>query len=294
MIKKVFLSLIIVAMLAFNASATVTVTIDKRTVHGDERVTHGSIAISAETYATGGFALSAASLGLNTVDHLTLTSGAYLYDYVYDYTNGKVKVYLRLGAYSSMHTASTADSFFVLDADAAASERPVVIQPVAPPFARFIGVQGALTTNAYVFARDSSTTLAMFDSVNADEVGLTGNVDGADTVYYDEDGTYRLLYSGGTCGNLGDLYVPYGGHAGKVILVHYSATAGASGVPLYWDHDQSAEDEKFTAVSPTDADGRFAASATYGTLARRVVGGEEYNNGVTLTGVTIYFIAYGR
>ena len=168
------------------------------------------------------------------------------------------------------------------------------MQAIAPPYARLVGVQGALTTEAFVFARDSSTILPMFDTVLVGDVGLNVGVVAADTVYYDEDGTDRLLYSGYVQGNFGDLYVPYGGVTGKLVKIKYLSRADTCAVPLYWDHNQAEKDEKFTAVSPTDADGRFFAGTTYTALPYRISSGTEYKNGASLTGVVIYFVAIGN
>lgn len=297
MIKKVLLSLIIVAMLALNASATITVTIEKRDVYGSQRTVRGYVTLTDETYATGGFALSAASLGLHSVEKIDLVpgTGAYAHDAIYDYTNEKVKVYFRLSGMSATATYSSADTFFVLDADAAANERPIVIDAVAAPIARLVASTGALGSEAFVFARDSSTILSILDTVRAPNVGeLSEAMVGGDTLYFDEDGSYRLYYSGSVLGNLGDLYVPYGGVVCKVFRVAYAANAGALGVPVYFDHNEAEKDQKFTFVSPTDADGSFTGTLTYSYLNRRVLSSEEYTNGGSLASYVLHFIAYGR
>jgi len=297
MIKKVLLSLIIVAMLALNASATVTVTIDKRDTKGSEKVNHGSIAVSSETYATGGFALSAASLGLDKVDHITLTAHTANYEFVYDYTNGKVLAYYRR-VNSSMYTAVSGDSFFVLDDnDAATNGVPVALDPFNVPYGRFVALAGDLGAAGWTYARDSSSVLAMGDTIHQAEIGfLSEAIVGADSIFWDEDGTTdRLYHSGSVSGIVKDIYVPYGGIECRLLKVKYAANAAALGVCLYWDHDETEKDQKFTAVAVGNADGRFAANSTYTAMSTRIVSNvAEFNNGSSLTGVTIYFIAYGR
>jgi len=295
--KKLLLAMVIVVFWAVNSFATATVTISKYDVWGSSRVVIGYITISGEAYATGGISLPASSFGLSHIKHITLHpfgTGTYSrVRYIYDYTNSKLIAIESPNSGTTMFTASQADSFFVLDADNAANERPVVVRATTPPYAILVGVQGALTTNAFVLARDSSTVLPIFDTVLVGDVGLNVGVVGGDTVFYDEDGTDRLLYNGTVQGNKGDLYVSYGSASGRLIKIAYSATARTAGVPLYWDHDQSAADEKFTAVSPTNADGRFFATATYTALPYRITSGAEYKNGATLGNTTVYFVAIG-
>lgn len=84
-----------------------TVSVVKRTVFGDQKVTIADITFDS-SYPTGGEALNLQQLGLNTVNFMQIPSvSGYILEW--DGTNKKIKVRTPLGAHT--HTENTAASY---------------------------------------------------------------------------------------------------------------------------------------------------------------------------------------
>lgn len=281
MIKKLFLAAVIVMFMAVNVYATATVTKTGQTIMGNKRVTWGYITLSS-TYNTGGESVTAANLGLAKVDNVYLLINSGIYSPYYDYTNSKVLLYQPLAA--SNITASAKDSFFVLDDNSAADQELVKVRPVGMFGLLGVGMPD-VGSESFVFARDSSTVLAIVDSAMCEDFG--------DTIYFDEDGAiYRLYHSGSVTGYKTDYYIPYAG-GDRLLRVRYAANSGARGVALYFDHNETEKDQKFTVVSPTNANGRIITENDYVYSASRKSISAQVQSATAISSV-IYFFAVGN
>lgn len=69
-----------------------TVAVTRRVVAGDQNIVVGTLAFDS-SYPTGGESLTAANLGLRTIDLVLLQQSTVGFTYAYDYTNSKVLVY---------------------------------------------------------------------------------------------------------------------------------------------------------------------------------------------------------
>jgi hypothetical protein len=71
-------------------SAITSVTVESRTVFGNKRVTYGYVTVGdgSSTWPSGGLALTAAQLGMSTVECVMFQSKGI--QYFYDYTNTKI------------------------------------------------------------------------------------------------------------------------------------------------------------------------------------------------------------
>ena len=69
-----------------------TVAVTRRNVAGHQNIVTGTIAFDS-SYPTGGESLTAADLGLRTVDLMLFQQSDIGFTFSYDYTNSKVKVY---------------------------------------------------------------------------------------------------------------------------------------------------------------------------------------------------------
>jgi len=243
----------------------------------------GYITISGETYATGGITMAASSFGLSEIHTVMFSDNSALYCPYYDITNGKIVLYQLRN--TNEDAASTQDTFYVLDSDNAADEELVKVRSGGSGFGMFgVGVDG-LGTEGFVFAKDSSTVLAIMDSSFCEDFG--------DTVFYDEDGLlYRLYHNASVTGYKHDYMIPYN-YGRDIIRVRYASNASSLGVPLYFDHDQSEKDEKFTAASPTNANGGFFVVTEYAMLSWDDPVSYEVSDGTSLITTTLRFVAFG-
>lgn len=69
-----------------------TVAVTRRVVAGHQNIVTGTLAFDS-SYPTGGESLTAANLGLRTIDLMLIQPSAVGFLYSYDYTNSKVQVY---------------------------------------------------------------------------------------------------------------------------------------------------------------------------------------------------------
>ena len=282
MIKKLFLAAVIIVFMAVNVYATATVTISGESVMGNKRVRWGYVTLSS-TYNTGGESVTAANLNLVKIDNIMLLANTGIYAPYFDYTNSTILLYQPQTA--GTVTASALDSFFVLDDnDAATNGELVKVRPVGMWGLLGVGLPD-VGTESYVLARDSATYLAIVDSVMCEDFG--------DSIYFDEDGaTYRLYHSGSVTGYLSDYYVPYYG-GDRLLRIRYAAKPGVLGVALYFDHDETEKDQKFTVVSPTNVDGRIITETNYAVLGWRKPVSYQVASGTAISSV-IYFMAIGN
>lgn len=86
-----------------------TVAVTRRNVAGHQNIVTGTIAFDS-SYPTGGESLTAADLGLRTVDLMLFQQSAIGLTYSYDYTNSKVLAYAQ-GALVGAAGTQTLDDF---------------------------------------------------------------------------------------------------------------------------------------------------------------------------------------
>ena len=305
--KKILLGLVILSLFATNAFAATTVTILKRENWGASRITYGYVTISATTYTTGGIALTARSIGLDNVKVFTISdSNTPVYEYQYDYTNGKLKIYFRkTSASAPAASPATTDYFTVVDDNSAATNGKLLAVCTngtgAGPNAYFGYVDGTGVTSAATIAysrfsaADAATTIAPLDTVNC-ALMLRANLVNGDTLFFDDDATNaydRLMYSGTGLGNMGDLYVTFGnGNLLKIAKKTNSQITVAAALPLYFDEDATIN-LKLLSVTDGDANSTFSADPTYTSLPYFNNAALEYTTATAVT-ATVYFIAVGN
>ena len=308
--KKILLGLVIL-MLASNAfAADLAITITKHENWGGSRITYGYITASATTYPSGGFAVSARDLRLSNVNNLTFGSvSSAVYSYAYDYTNGTIQVYYTdNGIGEPAVSPATADKFNVVNtsgADSTTGAAEMVWVSTNSSAHAFFGTMKSktavtLATVDYckVLAADSVTALAVnHDTVTTTSVTCYVELAGADTLYFDADGSVgsRLLYSGSGLGDMGDLFVPFdNGNFIKVRKRTSSQIYQATARPVYFDSDGTELDMKFVSNNSPNANSTFSVDTDYSSLPYfNPILGSEIATG-TPTTVTVYFVAVGN
>jgi hypothetical protein len=210
------------------------------------------------SYPSGGEALTASDFGMSEIYGVSVIGDCEAYQYSYDQTNGKLKVYFQQPL-----------TGVVTDDDSASSNGTAVLAQITDDPGHDWAFLNSTTAN---------NADAMW-SIGGEEIFVDDN----DTpvgvaIYFDEDATdpaRRFL-----CVNAEnkDLFVPLG--KGAFLVIADDDSAAATGVAVYFDDNGASVPARMLFISPTNTDGSFE---TFG----------EVPNGTDLSALAIRACVYG-
>lgn len=255
---------------------TFTLTADGFYPEGTRYVQLGTMAFDS-SYPTGGEAITAANVGLSTIDRLEIENGsASGYRFEWDSTNSNIKVYWDNAAVT--HTINVGDD------DTAATNGVAIyahLDDVVEQGMQIGHLEFVSPTNADgITAVNTGTGVPNLYLQDDDGATNSGTV-----IYLDEDGTSgsRFLF---VSPSDRDLYIPLSD--GSFMKIADDDTAATNGVQVYFDEDGTDGSARMLFVSPTNTDG------TDTTAIEQHWRSGEVANGFDLSGLTgVRFKAIG-
>jgi hypothetical protein len=323
MFKKIVLLGLVIAFVAVDALAgTVTITQKQRSTMGNKRVVTGKVAFTG-AYSSTAFAFSPRTIGLNQIERIIFYPTDYLsarYNacansttaptyvlFATNYTNPYKPAVTPAAAADSLRVKMKA--FTAGDADTSV----VYVTTLGGSTNAFLGIIGAsiapatsVTTDPLVFMGDSISSIPIWgdSAMTYPTVRLRGVLQGADTVFFDYNGTNRttrLYYSGTILGNMGDLYIPVNNPSkpGRFIKIAKSTGAAlyALGVhPLHFVHASVTMDEKLQidVVGTLNSFAGVLVDTTYTSMPAFTPTALTLQTGHSIDALVYGFIAIGK
>ncbi len=258
-------------------------TVDKlsESIWGHRRAVFGDVHFD-NSYASGGEELTAAMMGLCTIEEVLVSSPSRLgYNISHYHSDGKH--YLKV--FSPIPTITPA-SIVVKDLDAAAAIGVAVYLHTKDGRNGWFEFVSPTNTDGNGTLSNGGAGYFVFDSDAAATDGVA--------IYFDEDaaavdGRLMCISPSGQ-----DIYVPVAG-SGQLIRIAHSATANVAGVNVYFDEDRANTYERLMFVSPTNANGVGATDdGVHGVVSASGAGSEvpAATNLSSLTDVRVVAIGY--
>lgn len=270
-----------------------TVAVTEPGVMGNKRTTRGTIAFDS-SYPTGGESLTAANIGLNTIDEITFQDKSG-YSFEYDYTNALVLVYsgvaipTRTGIVDDSDTAATAGAdlqIAISDHVANAIEENAMNGLIGRFEAINAGNASIHTNQVGTAVAATNPTFSVWDNDNAEtETAVMADV----YVAKDGGGFFAVTLS------VLDAYVPLSN--GEFIKVAYDAdpATNQNAVQVYYDDNATNANERLMAVVVDNLDETFAVATELSLRADASLAGSQIASTTDLSAVTgVRWQAMGR
>jgi len=253
------------------AGAALSLTNNYHSVSGDMRVEGFTVTFDS-SYATGGEALTAATMGFHDAREVICedTGG---YRFTWDRANSKLLAYGESTAAKTIH---------YVDDDTPSGEGTLLFAVTTDGLHAYFESVNANNADSYFTLTDESSAVWVFDNNSA-----TVTASNRYGVYLDDDATLakkRLLIQNAEILGSTDLLIPTS--AGDYIRLVYSATAEASPA-VYFDDDEAVVSQRLYVSTDNSADGSSTTDPSVG------VRWGEAAEGSDLSSVTVRITVFG-